>query len=313
MENHHGTIRGALQEGRADQALRAIDAASVGDRADPEMIELRLQALLALGQFELARDTALILGRLRPGHPAVPAYMETVERVLAAPPVGSTEPQWRSYRSEVPTEFLQRMQTALHHQTYAGVQIVKSPFDLMVYQQLVFRVRPGTIVEIGSKSGGSGLFFGDLLRNFDIDGHVLSYDLLPAGVRHPLVTFAYGNGRRMEDVLGPEEIERLPRPLLVIEDADHTCETTLAVLRFFHPHLQVGDWIVIEDGNLSSIVPEVYPDYSSGPHLALREFFRMHARAYRIAAELVDMYAYNATTSSNGILERIPERVGETA
>jgi hypothetical protein len=121
----------------------------------------------------------------------------------------------------------------------------------------------------------------------------------------PLVTFTHGNGRQRDDVLNSETLAALSRPLLVVEDADHSRETTLAVLRFFHGQLQPGDWLIVEDGNLSSILPEIYPDYSSGPHLALQEFFRDHAADYRVAAEFCDLYAYNATTSSNGILERV--------
>jgi cephalosporin hydroxylase len=199
-----------------------------------------------------------------------------------------------------------RMQQALHHQRYHGLQIVKNPFDLALYQRLVETLRPGTIIEIGSKAGGSGLFFGDLLSNFEIEGRVCSFDIVPVtGVSHPLVTFAYGNGRHLNDVLDDDQIAAMQRPLLVIEDADHTEATTGAVLAFFHQCLEPGDWIVIEDGNLSNIYPELYPDWSSGPHRALQTFFRKHAADYRIGAEYCDFYAYNATTASNGFLERV--------
>lgn len=306
MSERRASILDALERGRADESLRAIDAMLAVCPYDLEMLIWRVKALIAVGQYELARDAARTVLRLQPDNPTVAQQLAVVQSTLATPPIGSCDPLARPYSSELPTAMLQRLQMALHHQNYNGVQIVKSPFDLIVYQQIVFRVRPRTIIEIGSKAGGSGLFFGDLLRNFDIDGRVLSFDIVPVtGVSHPLVTYAYGNGRHLGDALDPEIWARLSHPLLVVEDADHSVGTTSAVLEYFHHHLQRGDWLVVEDGNLSSIVPEVYPDYSSGPHLALQEFFRVHADDYRVAAEFCDMYAYNATTSSNGILERI--------
>ncbi|MCU1676201.1 MAG: methyltransferase FkbM [Frankiales bacterium] len=265
----------------------------------------RLEQLIEIGQFETARDAARLMLERTPDHPRARALLDQAETVLAPPVFGSEDPLARSYRSDHTPEMLMRMQAAVHHQTYAGVQCVKSPFDLAIYHQLVWRVRPGTIIEIGSKAGGSGLFFGDMLRNFDIPGRVLSLDVVPVtGVTHPLVSYEYGDGRALEETLTDEVMSALARPLLVIEDADHAEPTTLATLAFFHRHFVAGDWIVVEDGNLSSIVPDAFPDFTSGPHLALRRFFRDHATDYRVAAEYCDLYAYNGTTASNGILER---------
>src|SRR5205823_3603851 len=148
--------------------------------------------------------------------------VDSLEPTLAPPSYGSSNPLSRSFRSELPREMLVRMQQALHHQRYRGVQMVKNPLDLALYQRLVEALRPATIIEIGSKAGGSGLFFGDLLQNFGIEARVHSFDVVPVtGVMHPLVTFAYGNGRSLGDVLDANAIAAVARPLLVIEDADH--------------------------------------------------------------------------------------------
>jgi cephalosporin hydroxylase len=41
---------------------------------------------------------------------------------------------------------------------YRGLPCLKSPFDRVPSLQLIHRLRPGTIVEIESKLGGSALF-----------------------------------------------------------------------------------------------------------------------------------------------------------
>jgi cephalosporin hydroxylase len=40
--------------------------------------------------------------------------------------------------------------------TYRGVPMLKNPFDLALYLLLLWRLKPRTVIEIGSKSGGSG-------------------------------------------------------------------------------------------------------------------------------------------------------------
>ena len=46
--------------------------------------------------------------------------------------------------------------------TYRGVLCNKSPFDLALYQLLLHKLRPNTIIEIGTKLGGSGIWLADM-------------------------------------------------------------------------------------------------------------------------------------------------------
>jgi cephalosporin hydroxylase len=306
MSEARASVRRLLESGRAYEAMRAAEAALESSSSDIGLLALRADCLAAVGQFEVALDVARVVLVREPENPEALRLTQALEPVLEPPSFGSPRPLDRPYRSELPNAMLVRMQKALHHQRYRGCQMVKSPFDVMLYIRMVEVVRPRTIIEIGSKAGGSGLFFGDLIANHGIDGHVHSLDIVPVlDVTHPNVTFAYGNGRDLSEVLAPERIAAMPRPLVVVEDADHTVETTSAVLAFFHENLIPGDWLVIEDGNLSDVAPDLYPEWTSGPHRALRAFFREHAADYRIGAEYCDFYAYNGTTASNGFLERL--------
>jgi cephalosporin hydroxylase len=302
-------IRSLLAKHQSFDALSAIDDHLRQAPDDLEALMLRVECLIAIGRHETALELARRLRDASPAQDSADAVVKMLEEQLVNPTGFERMVTWRDWHSEVPKSFLSRMQRALHSYTYRGVQMVKDPFDLALYPLLLWRLRPRTIVEIGSKAGGSGLYFGDLLTNFDIDGHVHSYDVFRVeGVEHPRVTFHRGDGQRLEEVITREALASWARPLLVVEDADHAYETSIAVLRFFDSHLQPGDWIVTEDGNLSDLYPELYPDGTSGPHLALREFLAGSDGRYRIATEICDFFAYNATANSNGFLERIDER-----
>ena len=167
--------------------------------------------------------------------------------------------------------------------------MLKNPFDFAIYPVLVWNTKPATIFEIGSKSGGSALWFGDMLESFGINGHVYSLDVVRVtGLTHPKVTFLEGDGRALEKSFTAEFLGGLPRPWLVIEDADHAYETSIAALRFFDPWLKPGEYIVVEDGIISDL--EQDPAFNSGPHRALKEMFRTRPGAYEIDGDYCDLF-----------------------
>ena len=43
------------------------------------------------------------------------------------------------------------------HTTYFGIQTLKNPLDFWVYQELIWKVKPDIVVEIGNAFGGSAL------------------------------------------------------------------------------------------------------------------------------------------------------------
>ncbi|MDB6053065.1 MAG: HlpA protein, partial [Verrucomicrobiales bacterium] len=120
-------------------------------------------------------------------------------------------------------------------------------------------------------------------------------------VKHPRVSFEQADGRALEKTLNPEFLASLPRPWLVIEDADHAYETSVAVLKFFGPLMQEGEYLVVEDGIISDLSKDA--TYMSGPHKALKEYLPLHPE-YEIDGEFCDFFGYNLTWCTNGFLRR---------
>ncbi len=265
----------------------------------------QLAALATHGQFEQAIDLGRQLSASGAWHDGVADRMSWLESTMAPPPSGSTSVTDRSWASAVPGDLLLEIQQGIHHQRYAGRQFVKSPFDLAMYLQLLERERPPTIVEIGSKEGGSAMWLADVATSLGVDCTVYSYDLTPVtDVEHPGVEFRSGDGRRLDAVIDSQELASWPHPWIVIDDADHLEPTTTAVLEFFDPHLLPGDVVVVEDGNLSDMYPHLFAGGRSGPHQAVERFLSSRSDRYEIAADLCDLFGHNTTTASNGILRR---------
>jgi cephalosporin hydroxylase len=198
------------------------------------------------------------------------------------------------------------IQNATMNYSYRGVPMIKNPFDFALYPVLIWNLKPRTIIEIGSKDGGSAVWLGDMLNNFGIEGHIYSIDIVEVtSVQHPRVTYMEGNGRALQEILTPGFINSLPRPLLVIEDADHSYETSKHVLEFFHPYLKLEEYIVIEEGIISDLVQDA--SYNIGPHKALKEFLSEHEDEYEIDSTYCDYFGYNMTWCTNGFLKKVKE------
>jgi cephalosporin hydroxylase len=134
-----------------------------------------------------------------------------------------------------------------------------------------------------------------MLAGFGLDTHVYSIDVARVScVSHPKVTFWNGSGQALGDVLSEEFLASIPRPLLVIEDADHSNETTTAVLNFFHDRLHDGERIIVEDVMTAN-----------GAALGLKAFLEAHAEEYLIDQRYCDFFGTNATWCVNGWLKRV--------
>ena len=72
-------------------------------------------------------------------------------------------PPGREPRTAIPPALLESIQQGVMASRYRGREFLKSPFDVVLYLQLIDRLRPRTVIEIGTKEGGSALWFADTL------------------------------------------------------------------------------------------------------------------------------------------------------
>ena len=108
------------------------------------------------------------------------------------------------------------------------------------------------------------------------------------------------------DVALPEELLReLPRPWLVVEDSAHSYHACLAALAFFTDRLVPGEYLVIEDGIVAELPPDIYARYENGPNRAVHDFLSANPGRLRIDRELCDFYGRNVTYNPNAWLYRI--------
>ncbi len=290
------------------KAMRAAMKATSFGVDVPGMNYLLCCCLNNVGRHEEALEAAKAELLINPEHAETKAQIEWLTKALEKPKKQKIPTKDRHWGTTLPPETLDSIQNASHNYSYKGVPMIKNPFDFAIYPLLIWHQKPRTIIEIGTKDGASALWFGDMLDNYGIDGHIYSIDIVKVTrLSHQRVTFMEGDGRALQETLSEDFIRSLPRPLLIIEDADHSYETSKHVLEYFHPYIRAGEYIVIEDGIISDLCQD--QSFNSGPHKALKEFLTEYEDQYVIDDEYCDFFGYNLTWCTNGFLKKTASNV----
>lgn len=93
---------------------------------------------------------------------------------------------------------------------YLGYQIKQCPFDLHVFQEVVFKLRPRYIIQTGVAGGGSALYFANLLDLIGMDASAVvigvDVELTPAArtLRHPRIHLIEGHSTSAETIKAVE-------------------------------------------------------------------------------------------------------------
>lgn len=154
---------------------------------------------------------------------------------------------------------------------WMGVRVLKNPFDLWSYQELLFETKPDLVIETGTFNGGSTLFYAGLLELIG-SGRVVSIDLDPQDglPEHPRVTYRRASSTDPETLAWVAEQAAGMERVMVVLDSDHSRDHVLAELRAYAGLVTPGCYLVVEDGNVNG--HPVYREHGPGPTEALRAF-----------------------------------------
>ncbi len=156
-------------------------------------------------------------------------------------------------------------------QTWLGREILKSPFDCWIYQEIIWRTRPDWIIELGVMFGGASHFFASLC---DLVGHgqVLGVDISLAKAGDPQNDrIEYLEGSSTSAAVFEEVARRVSGgKVLVIADSDHEKDHVLAELNLYSRLVPVGCYYVVED-TLNDVMGW-HPVPNEGPQAAAKAF-----------------------------------------
>ena len=192
--------------------------------------------------------------------------LQRVRSALYAPPFVSRWITRRFHRM-----FYYRRWQTWQNTRWLGTDVLKCPFDLWIYQELLHEIRPDWIIETGTLFGGSASYFATLCDVLG-GGQVLTIDprVREGRPQHPRIHYLRGRSTDPEVLAEVARTVEGARAVLVLLDSDHSYENVLAELRAYQQFVTPGSYCVVEDGNVGG--HPVRLEFGAGPFEAVRDF-----------------------------------------
>lgn len=184
--------------------------------------------------------------------------------------------------------------------TYKGIRAIRCPFDYVIYQMIIWEIKPDLIIEIGTSNGGGALYMADIL---DMIGNGIVHTINIENKadkevsEHPRIKL-FTEGWVNYDT---EEAKKFSK-ILVIDDGSHIYEDVLGALKKFSNLVSPGSYFIVEDGIVNELCKE--KGFNGGPLRAIQEFLKENNN-FKVDRAYCDMFGKNATFNVNGYLKKI--------
>lgn len=171
--------------------------------------------------------------------------------------------------------------------SWFGRPIIQLPEDMVRIQEVIYSVKPTTIIETGIAHGGSLVFYASLLRAMG-QGRVIGIDIdIRPHNRHAiethelksLITLIEGSSIQSDIVDRVHRLVTADDVVLVVLDSNHSKAHVLAELVAYAPLVTVGSYIVATDGIMRDLAgaPRSSSDWkTNNPYEAAQEFVAAH-------------------------------------
>jgi cephalosporin hydroxylase len=171
--------------------------------------------------------------------------------------------------------------------TWMGIPIIQLPEDILMMQELIWRVRPDVIVESGVAHGGALILYASLLEAIG-KGHVVGVDVeirkynRLAIEAHPMsrrITLIEGDSVAEDTVARVREEVPAGATVLVALDSNHTRRHVAAELERYTPLVTPNSYCVVFDAVMTMVsdAPSAGEGWDmDNPLEAVREFLSEH-------------------------------------
>ena len=168
---------------------------------------------------------------------------------------------------------------------WLGVPVIQTPEDLVLMQELIFKVKPDFIIETGIAHGGGLIFYASLMELLG-KGKVIGVDIeirehnRKAIKSHPLfkrIEIIEANSTSFDTILRVKSRIPMGSKVIICLDSDHTKLHVLNELESYQSMISIGGYFVVFDTVSSMLADCGVADkkyIGNSPKEAVSEFLR---------------------------------------
>ena len=207
-----------------------------------------------------------------------------------------------------------------HDVTWMGRPIIQLPEDIIMMQELIWKVRPDVIIECGIAHGGSMLFYASLLelmgkgRVIGIDIEIRPHNKI-AIENHPMVNrveMLEGSSTSQKTFNSVKEMVKGDKSVMVVLDSNHSKDHVARELELYSELVSPGSYLVAMDGAQAFVwdIPDGKHEWKDdNPLIAIEEFIENNTQ-FRIDSNYERL---RVTASPKGFLRKLTrEEIVET-
>jgi len=204
-----------------------------------------------------------------------------------------------------------------YQQEWCGIPIIRLPDDIVIFQEIVWRVKPRFVIETGVARAGSLVLAASLMAMTQLKPRVLGLDIkIFPHAREALLLSPFASGIQLWEGDSASERARLAvsdfvrstpdqGPGILVLDSDHSHSHVLQELQLHAPLMPRGSLILVADTLIEEFPAGHYPDRpwdrGNSPLTAVRTFLRENP-GFRLADEWARRGL--VTEFRDGIIER---------
>lgn len=198
--------------------------------------------------------------------------------------------------------------------TWLGIPIIQLPEDILMVQELVWKLRPDVIIESGVAHGGALVLYASILellgrgRVIGVDIEIRKYNRL-AIESHPMarrITLVEGSSTDPATVADIRDLVQVGERTMVMLDSNHSRAHVARELELYGPMVTPGSYLVVFDEVMPMVAdaPNGQPSWTDdNPLEAVTGFLAVHPEF-----EVDRSYERLATTyCRSGFLRRVAD------
>lgn len=181
-----------------------------------------------------------------------------------------------------------------------GIQTLKVPSDLLIYQEIIYEVKPDYIIESGTYHGGSALFLANICDIMN-HGKVITVDVKKRNFpKNDRISYLTGKSIDPKIINQIKNIINSKNKVMVILDSTHSKMYVDQEMEIYKEFVSEGSYLIVEDTVIDYY--SLYAEFEKeGPMKSVIEFLKNNKNF--VVDQ--DREKFLLTANINGYLKRI--------